>query len=222
MSEYLLYIIGPLVLGIVAQQLVQSTFAKYGRVATSSGLTGAQVAQRILSHNGLDGVEIVAARGSLTDHYDPRKRTVNLSEPVFGGNSVSSAAVAAHEVGHAIQHAQGYAFLKFRSALWPVVTFASNTWFFVLLAGALLNMLGLVTVALALFAAVVLFQLVTLPVEFDASRRARKQLDELGLLTRGEEAAGAAKVLRAAALTYVAGALASLLVLLYYIGVFRR
>ncbi len=91
MSEYLLYIIGPLVLGIVAQQLVQSTFAKYGRVATAAGLTGGQVAQRILAHNGLDQVEIVPARGSLTDHYDPRKRTVNLSEPVFGGNSVSSA-----------------------------------------------------------------------------------------------------------------------------------
>jgi hypothetical protein len=221
-SEYLLYIIGPLILGIVAQQRVHSTFAKYGRVATSAGLTGAQVAQRILAHNGLDGVEIVAARGSLSDHYDPRKRTVNLSEPTFDVASVSAAAVAAHEVGHALQHAQGYAFLKFRSALWPVVTFASNTWFFVLLAGALLNMLGLVTVALALFCAVVLFQFVTLPVEFDASRRARKQLDELGLLTRGDEAEGAQKVLRAAALTYVAGALASLLVLLYYLGMMRR
>jgi hypothetical protein len=157
--------------------------------------------------------------GPLSDHYDPRKREVFLSEPVYAGSSVSSTAVAAHEVGHAIQHAQAYTFMRLRAAIFPAVAFASNLWMWLLVAGLFLNALGLVFVAIALYAVAVLFHFVTLPVEFDASRRAGAQLRQLGLVTAAE-GTGARKVLNAAALTYVAGALAALTQLLYFVLVF--
>jgi Zn-dependent membrane protease YugP len=182
-------------------------------------MTGAEVARRILDANGLQGVPVQAVPGALTDHYDPRKRSVHLSEPVYGAATISSTAVAAHEVGHAIQHARAYFPMKARSALWPVTAFASSTWMFLLLIGAVLGSLNMVVFAIALYAAVVLFQLVTLPVEFDASRRAAVQLRELGI-ANPEESTGVRKVLTGAALTYVAGALAALSQLVYFVLIF--
>jgi Zn-dependent membrane protease YugP len=157
--------------------------------------------------------------GPLSDHYDPRKKSVHLSEPVYGGHAIASTAIAAHEVGHAIQHAKAYGPFKVRSAMWPVVAFASNAWIFLLMIGFLAQLTGLVGFAILLYAVVVLFQLVTLPVEFDASRRALVQVRELGLVTSGESQ-GASKVLKAAALTYVAAALAALSQLAYYALIF--
>jgi Zn-dependent membrane protease YugP len=222
MSNLGLYVIClgvPLVFGLWTQHKIKSTFARYSEVPEDTGMTGAEVARRILDHNGLQGVPVKAVPGALTDHYDPRTRSVHLSEPVYGAATISSTAVAAHEVGHAIQHAKSYAPMSIRSALWPVTAFASSTWMILLLIGALLGALNLIIFAIVLYAAVVLFQLVTLPVEFDASRRAGVQLRELGI-ANPEESAGVRKVLQSAALTYVAGALAALTQLLYFVMVF--
>ncbi len=209
----------PLVLGLWAQHKVKATFQQYSEVPEDTGLTGADVARRVLDANGLQGVPVNAVQGALTDHYDPRTRAVNLSEPVYGAATISSTAVAAHECGHAIQHAQAYKPMSFRSALWPVTAFASSTWSILLLIGFILQSLNLILVAVILFAAVVLFQFVTLPVEFDASRRAAVQLKTLGI-ANPDESVGVRKVLQSAALTYVAGALASLAQLLYFATVF--
>jgi hypothetical protein len=175
------------------------------------------VARRILDSNGLQEVPIEETPGTLSDHYDPRSRSVHLSPEVFHGRSISSTAVGSHEVGHAIQHAQAYAFFRFRSAMFPAVQFASNIWFLFLLGGLFLNILGFVYVAVALYSVAVLFQIVTLPVEFDASSRAKQQLGDLGLVA-STEAGGVKSVLSAAAWTYVAGALAAIAVLLYYLS----
>ncbi|HEY5142548.1 MAG TPA: zinc metallopeptidase [Solirubrobacteraceae bacterium] len=209
----------PLLLGLWAQHKVKATFQQYSQVPEDTGLTGAEVARRVLDANGLQGVPVNAVPGALTDHYDPRTRAVNLSEPVYGAATISSTAVAAHECGHAIQHAKAYAPMTVRSALWPVTAFASSTWSILLLVGFILQSLNLILVAVILFAAVVLFQFVTLPVEFDASRRAAVQLKTLGI-ANPDESVGVRKVLTSAALTYVAGALASLAQLLYFATVF--
>lgn len=217
---YLLFFIPPLVLGFVIQGWLRKTVARQSQVAIMSGLTGAQVARQILDRNGLHEVPVERAPGGpLSDHYDPRKRSVHLSEPVHDGTSVASTAIGAHEVGHAIQHAVGYSAFRARSTMFPVVSIASQAWIFLLIGGALMGALGLVQLAIVLFAVVVLFQLVTLPVEFDASRRALVQVRELGLVTEGERQ-GAKKVLTAAAMTYVAAALAALTQLLYYAMIF--
>jgi Zn-dependent membrane protease YugP len=217
---YFLFLVPPLILGFIVQGWLKKTVAANMQVDVASGLTGAEVARRILDQNGLHGVPVETSPGGpLSDHYDPRKKSVHLSEPVYAGRAVASTAIAAHEVGHAIQHEKAYAPFRFRSALWPVVAFASNAWIFLLLIGAFAQLFGLVTFAILLYAVVVLFQIVTLPVEFDASRRALVQVRELGLVTPGE-AQGAKKVLTAAALTYVAAALAALSQLAYYALVF--
>jgi Zn-dependent membrane protease YugP len=217
---YLLFLVPPLVLGLFVQWYLKRTFSRFSGVPLAAGLTGAQVAREILDRNGLHEVPVeVSPGGALSDHYDPRKRALFLSEPVYAPATVSAAAVAAHETGHALQHAAGYAPLQLRSAMFPVVAFASNAWIWLLLLGAFLNALGLVAVALVLYGLAVLFHLVTLPVEFNASRRAGRQLQSLGLVTAGE-AGGVKKVLSAAALTYVAGALAALTQLLYYLLIF--
>ncbi len=218
MPAFLIAFIIPMVLGLWAQHRVKSTFAKNLEVPVANGMTGAQVARRILDANGLNEVPVEETPGSLSDHYDPRSRSVHLSEPVFRGASIASTAVGAHEVGHAIQHAQAYAFFKFRSAMFPAVQFASNIWFLFLMGGLFLNILGFFYVAIALYSVAVLFQLVTLPVEFDASRRAKAQLSELGLVA-STEATGVKSTLTAAAWTYVAGALAAIAVLLYYLSI---
>jgi len=219
---YLLFVIPPLVLGLIIQHWLKTTFAKNANIPVQSGLSGADVARTILDHNGLTNVPVEQSPGGpLSDHYDPRKRAVFLSEPVYHGRSISAAAVGAHEVGHAIQHAKAYKPMQFRSALWPAVSFASQGWMFLLLIGLFFQLSGLFLFAIILYGVVVLFQLVTLPVEFDASRRAGAQLAQLGLVTEPERA-GVKKVLTAAALTYVAGALAAITQLLYFLMLYSN
>ena len=214
---YLVFLIPPMIIGFVIQHRLKQTVAQQMQVAVANGMTGEQVARMILEHNGLAGVPVnPAAGGPLSDHYDPRNRSVNLSQGVYDGRAVASVAIAAHEVGHAIQHQKAYGPFKLRSAMAPAVGFASSAWIILLMIGIFTKLTGLATFAIILFAVVVLFQIVTLPVEFDASRRAKQQLNALGLVTAGE-ADGAGKVLSAAALTYVAGALAALSQLAYWI-----
>jgi uncharacterized protein len=213
---YIAFLIPPLLIGLGVQWWLKKTFAEQARVQATNGMTGAQVARAILDANGLHEVPVsVSPGGPLSDHYDPRKRSVHLSQPVHDEASISATAVAAHEVGHAIQHKDAYAFFRFRSALFPAVAFSSSIWMWLLVLGLLLQATGLFLVAILLYAVVVLFQFVTLPVEFDASRRAAVQAQNLGLVT-SQEGAGVKKVLNAAALTYVAGALAALTQLLYF------
>jgi len=217
---YLLFLIPPLIIGFAVQHWLKKTVAANMQIPVANGLSGAEVARQILDRNGLHEVPVETSPGGpLSDHYDPRHKSVHLSEPVYGGRSVASTAIAAHEVGHAIQHAKAYTPFRARSALWPVVAFASNAWFFLLLIGMFAQVLGLIQLAILLFAVVVLFQLVTLPVEFDASRRALAQVNDLGLLVQSESQ-GARKVLTAAAMTYVAAALAALTQLAYYAMIF--
>jgi Zn-dependent membrane protease YugP len=219
---YFAFLIPPLIIGFAVQSWLKKTVAAQMQVGVGNGLTGADVARQILDRNGLQGVPVdTSPGGPLSDHYDPRKRSVHLSEPVYSGRSVASTAIAAHEVGHAIQHQKAYAPFRARSALWPAVAFASQAWFFLLMIGLFAQIAGLMTFAIILYAVVVLFQLVTLPVEFDASRRAMAQINDLGLVSSGESQ-GARKVLTAAAMTYVAGALAALSQLAYWLLVLNN
>ena len=208
-----------LLLGGGAQLYIRSTYARYSKVPVASGLSGAEVARRMLDSNGLQAVGILQVGGKLTDNYDPRTRVLSLSQDVFQGRSVAAAGVASHEAGHAVQHALSYAPAGFRSALVPVASLGSNMAWPLILAGILLNFPLLITFGAAFFAIAVMFQVVTLPVEFDASRRAVASLE--GVLP-SEQVAGARSVLRAAALTYVAAALVSVLYLLYYVSLGRR
>jgi uncharacterized protein len=220
LALYFAFMIPPLVLGLAVQAWLKRTFAKYSGVELASGLQGAQVARQILDRNGLDEVPVETSPGGpLSDHYDPRKKSLHLSEPVYYPPTIAAAAVAAHETGHALQDARGYVPLKLRSTMYPAVAFASSAWIWLLILGAILGALNLVALALVLYAVAVLFHVVTLPVEFNASRRAATQLRELGIVCAGESA-GVQKVLNAAALTYVAGALAALSLLLYYALIF--
>lgn len=213
---YIAFLVPPLVLGLAVQWWLKRSFAKQAAVEVMNGMTGAEVARAVLDANGLHEVPVSESPGGpLSDHYDPRKRAVYLSHPVFSERSVSASAVAAHEVGHAIQHKEAYSFFRFRSAMFPAVALSSSLWMWLLLAGFILNLAGLLLVAVALYAVAVLFHFVTLPVEFDASRKAGVQLQNLGLVTAGE-GGGVKKVLNAAALTYVAGALAALTQLIYF------
>ncbi len=217
MGAFIIAFIIPMVLGFWAQHRVKSTFAKNLEVPVANGMTGAQVARRVLDANGLNEVPIEETPGQLSDHYDPRSRSVHLSPHVYQGVSVASTAVAAHEVGHAIQHAKSYSFFRFRSAMFPAVQFASNIWVLFLLGGIFFQITGFILLAVLLYSVAVLFQIVTLPVEFDASRRAKQQLQDLGLVA-SNEAAGVNATLKAAAWTYVAAALAAVAVLLYYLS----
>jgi Zn-dependent membrane protease YugP len=217
MLPFLFAFIVPMAIGLWAQHRVKSTFAKNLEVPVSHGMTGAQVARRVLDANGLDDVPVEETPGTLSDHYDPRNRSVHLSPEVFHGRSISSTAVGSHETGHAIQHAQAYAFFRFRSAMFPAVQFASNIWVLFLLGGIFFAITEFILLAVLLYSVAVLFQIVTLPVEFDASRRAKQQLSDLGLVP-ATEAGGVNSVLKAAAWTYVAGALAAIAILLYYLS----
>jgi hypothetical protein len=218
---FLLFFVVPMAIGLWAQHRVRSTFTRNLEVPVAHGLSGAEVARRILDSNGLQEVPIEETPGDLSDHYDPRSRSVHLSPSVYRGRSIASTAVAAHEVGHALQHASAYAFFRFRSALFPAVQFASNVWLLFLFGGFILNIIGFVFLGIALYAVAVLFQLVTLPVEFDASRRASRQLGDLGFVAT-TEAAGVRGTLTAAAWTYVAGALAAVAMLLYYLSLLQN
>lgn len=219
---YWLVIGAGMVLSLWAQFRVKSTFARYSQQATRSGLTGAEVARRILDANRIDGVAIEGVRGSLTDHYDPRTQTLRLSEAVYATHSIAAAGVAAHEVGHAIQHAHSYGPLKFRSAWVPVANLGGGLSMFVIFAavamGGMATATGqkLATFGILMFATTTVFTLITLPVEFDASRRALKTLEGGGVMA-ADEIAGARRVLNAAALTYLAAFVTSLLTLLYWL-----
>lgn len=206
-------------LSIWAQFRVKSTFRRYAQIQAIEGLTGYEAARRMLDANGLHDVPIEPIQGMLTDHYDPIHRVVRLSEPVYYENSISAISVACHEIGHAIQHRQLYPMLVLRHRMFPVVNFASGVAPLMLLAGLFFNLGGLLLAGIIFFSAAVLFQLVTLPVEFDASRRARDLMIAEGFI-KSEEERNVAKVLNAAALTYVAAAAISVLELLKYIIMF--
>ncbi len=211
---YILVLIG-VIISMVASARVKTTFNKYAKVRSMSNMTGAQAAQRVLSSAGIHDVTIRHVSGSLTDHYDPRNKTLNLSDSVYGSASVAAVGVAAHECGHAIQHKQGYAPLGFRSALVPVANFGSAAAWPLIILGIMFGGAGstFCQIGILLFSAAVLFQIVTLPVEFNASSRAVHILGETGILS-GQELPYTKKVLKAAALTYVAGAAAAILQLL--------
>ncbi|MEN2766192.1 zinc metallopeptidase [Ornithinibacillus xuwenensis] len=216
MGAYIIYLALILIIPIWAQSRVKGTYKKYSKIATSSQMTGAQVARKILDDNGLYDIQIEETKGLLSDHYDPRKKVVRLSSGIYHGHSMASSAVAAHEVGHAIQDAESYAFMRFRSALVPVANFGSNISIFLIIAGFIFGMLELATIGVVFMGAAVLFQLVTLPVEFDASNRAMAQLVSTGIIRNNEERE-TKKVLNAAAMTYVAAALVAVAELIRFI-----
>ena len=209
---YMLLIIGML-LSLAASAKLKSTFAVYRKVRSASGMTGAEAAQRILRSAGITDVQIVPVQGSLTDHYEPRSKKVCLSQDIYGQTSLAAVGVAAHECGHAIQHAVNYAPLTLRSAIVPAANLGANLSWPLFLAGLIFSIRPLLTIGILLFSLAVLFQLVTLPVEINASSRALKMLGSTGILGP-DETSGARKVLTAAALTYVAALAASVLQLL--------
>lgn len=214
----LIIVIG--LVGLLVQWKLKSVFAKYSKVLSPGGLTGAQIAQKMLNDNGIYDVQVTCIKGQLTDHYDPTKKTVNLSEDVYRSNSVSAAAVAAHECGHAVQHKVGYAPLRLRTALVPAVSISSKLSMFVIILGMIFIEVfpALFWIGIAMFAMVFLFCVVTLPVEFNASKRALAWLQSSNSLSQAE--LGQAKeALSWAASTYVVAALSSLVTLLYYIGI---
>ena len=216
---YWIIIIPVLLLSVYAQIKVSSSFRRYSRESSRRGVTGAQAAYEVLRANGVHDVAIRPCRGSLTDHYDPRDNTIYLSEPVYNAATVAAAGVAAHEAGHAVQHAVGYGPVRVRSAIIPVTQFGSQFAFIALFLGLLLYSQPMFAVGIVLFGLTTAFQLVTLPVEFNASSRALAAIDGTGLLDE-DERKGAKKVLTAAALTYVAALLASLAQLLRYLMIF--
>ncbi|MBI1849270.1 MAG: zinc metallopeptidase [Planctomycetes bacterium] len=218
---YLLYMSPALILSLWATIKVQGAFAKYSKVQTRRRLTGAEVAKAILQRNGIADVSVEEVSGMLSDHYDPREKVLRLSPKVYREDSISSVAVAAHEVGHAIQHQQGYAPLALRSSLVPVANIGSNLAMPLFFIGMILHFTGLIWAGIVVFGAAVLFSLVTLPVEFNASARAMVQITEGGLIDP-DEAQGARKMLNAAAMTYVAAALMAILQLLYLVTAARR
>lgn len=209
--------------GVVIQSTLQGKFAKYSKVSLKYGYTGADIARKMMQDNGITDVKVECIEGTLTDHYNPSTKTVNLSKKVYYGSSVAAAAVAAHECGHVVQHAVGYAPLKLRSALVPVVSFANNTVQWILLLGMLMikTFPTLLWIGIVLFAMTTLFSFVTLPVEINASARAVKWLDNAGI-TDFETRPMAIDALKWAAYTYVIAAVSSLATLLYYIGIARR
>jgi uncharacterized protein len=221
MVGYILVMIVGIIISGVAAIWVRSSYSKFAKQRSASGLTGAQVARAILDRNNLFNVRVEPVAGTLTDHYDPQGKVVRLSEGNFGENSIAAVSVAAHECGHAIQDGVGYAPMKLRSGLFPVVNFANQLWFPLFFVGIL--GLGQIWIQLAviLFAAVLAFHMVTLPVEINASTRAYGVLTRYGMLSR-DEASGTRRVLSAAAFTYIAAALTALLMLLYMILMSRQ
>lgn len=216
---YLIYFVIIALIPMWAQIKVKNTYTKYSRVSSSSFRTGAEVAREVLNSNGLYNVGIEEQPGVLTDHYDPRTKTVRLSSENYHGHSIAAAAVAAHECGHAIQDSQGYAFLKFRHALVPVANFGSNVSWVLIMIGILVHISGMLLLGIVFMAAAVIFQLITLPVELNASNRAMNQVVSLGMIQNAEKKE-TRKVLNAAALTYVAAAAVAVLELLRMVLIF--
>lgn len=220
-SEAFFMVIVVGIVGMIVQWRLRSVVSKYSQVSMPTGLTGAEIAEKMLRYNGVNDVQVTHTGGYLTDHYNPATKTVNLSQGVYNSASIAAAAVAAHECGHAVQHARAYAPLKMRSALVPVVSFSSSIMTWILLIGIITveTMPGLLLAGIILFATTTLFSFITLPVEVDASRRALAWLQTAGITTASNQkfAAGA---LRSAAYTYVVAALSSLATLLYYVMIF--
>ncbi len=217
----LLTVIGFLLV-VFAQIKINTTYSKYRKVQNSAGLTGQDVARKILDSNGLSQISIYEISGNLSDHYNPSKKLINLSKDIYNGTSIASLAVAAHECGHAIQDKENYTFFKIRSALVPVVNFASNaSWILIMLGLFMTSTTSLLKIGILLFATTVVFQLITLPVEFNASHRALIQIENLGIVSR-DERRESKKVLDAAALTYVAAAASAILQLLRLITIANR
>ena len=222
-GTYVLIILAFLISALVSAKM-NATFSKYSKVRSYCGMTGAQAAQRILSSAGIYDVRIEHVSGKLTDHYDPSNKVLRLSDAVYGNTSIAAIGVAAHECGHAVQHAKNYVPLSVRSAIVPVANFGSQLSWPLFLAGLIFSFRPLLMIGILLFCAALLFQIVTLPVEFNASARALRMLDETGIMGR-QEIRGTKKVLSAAAMTYVAAVIGSLLQLLRLLilsGAFRR
>jgi Zn-dependent membrane protease YugP len=221
-SNWLLLVGIPLVIGLIAQFRVSSAFKKWGEVRASSNITGAEAAREILTAAKITDVQVVETNDFLGDHYDPSSKRLCLSTNVYNTPSVAALGIAAHETGHAIQHAAAYAPLKMRMAIVPVTQIASNMLPFVIIGGFIFHMTGLITLGIYCYLVLLAFQLITLPVEFDASRRAKIILQQMGIVQPGEEVIGVNKVLNAAALTYVAAFIATLGNLLYLLSVRDR
>ena len=216
---YIVLVIPALLLGVWAQNRVNSAFSKYSQVRAYRGYTGAMAAEQILRNNGVNDVRVERIAGNLTDHFDPRSKVIRLSDSVFGSTSIAAIGVAAHEAGHAVQHAVGYFPIRIRNMFVPIANFGSRISVPLIILGVVLSFQGLITFGILLFSTVAIFQLITLPVEFDASRRALEVLAGTGLL-EGEEIDGARKVLSAAAMTYVAALISSVAQLLRLIGLY--
>jgi Zn-dependent membrane protease YugP len=213
-----------LIFSMLAQWAVKANFSKYSKIRNSYGISGAEIARMILERNGIMDVKVEPTRGWLSDHYSPSERVLRLSEPVYNSNSIAAIGVAAHEAGHALQHQYGYSMMTIRQSLAYPASFASNISVWLIFIGALIGAMGLAKIGFVLFCVVVLFQIVTLPVEFDASRRAKKLLIEYAIAD-SRDSSGVASVLNAAAMTYVAAAASSISQLLYYairLGLFRN
>ena len=204
----LILILFILIVPLLAQGKVKSNYNKYSKQISSADMTGEEVAKKILEMNGISYVKVRSVPGSLSDHYNPKDKTVNLSDDVYSSNSIAAVAIAAHECGHAIQDKEAYAFLRFRSSMVPVVNFTSRVSTIFIFLGFILGLVDFIGIAILLMTAGLVFQLITLPVEFNASSRAKKQLKKCGFITKGD-AKGIDKVLDAAAFTYVAGFLAT-------------
>jgi len=209
-------------ISFIVSSVLKSKFNNYSQVPLTSGLTGKEVAEKMLRENGIYDVKVISVDGFLSDHYNPTDKTVNLSPDVYHGNSIAAAAVAAHECGHAVQHATAYTWLQMRSKLVPAVQFSSNIVGWVLMGGILMinTFPSLLLVGIGLFAVTTIFSVITLPVEFDASRRALVWLNETNITRRGEEYDGAKDALKWAAMTYVVAALASIATLVQYVLIF--
>ena len=205
-----------LILSAFASFRVKSAFKKYSAIPNRSGKTGADVAREILSRNGLSHVDVRKADGFLSDHYDPTKEVVKLSSDVYDSPSVAAVGIAAHETGHAVQHARNYSPLALRNMMVPVASIGSNFAWIIIIAGMFLSMMGLVKIGIVLFSAVVIFQIITLPVEFNASARAKQMLQEYNIVS-SDDMRGVAAVLNAAAMTYVAAAASAVMTLLYFL-----
>lgn len=218
---YLVLVVPAIILSLLAQIKVQSTYKKYAAIISKQGLTATEVVRQILDKNGLHHVRVEHIGGNLTDHFDPKTNVIRLSDVVYGNTSVASIGVAAHEAGHAVQHATGYAPIKIRNSILPIANFGSRLSVPLIILGLILSMQPLVEFGILLFSFVLLFQLVTLPVEFNASHRAIRTLKE-GSILAGDELAGAQKVLGAAAMTYVAAALITAMQLLRLLLISRR
>ena len=214
----LLIIIG-IVISLAAQLYVNASYRKYKRVKNSKGISGFDVAKQILEKNGLDNIYVTETKGMLSDHYDPTRKVVRLSTEIFHGTTIASASVAAHEVGHAIQDKEGYSFMRVRSKMFPLVKFSSYAGYFAILIGVIFSMLQLIWLGIGLEIVILIFQLVTLPVEFNASNRAKIEIRELGILN-DNEIESSTSMLRAAAYTYVASVLTTLLQILRLILIF--